>query len=187
MMSDSNTDEYWSESNDTVSGQNLLPATPKTTAAAKTLLNMATNEEETVDVQPAGIEKDIHVDVTSLKDLDPKVAEMYFTHLDAKLQADLGAKQMQLEQQRVHFELEKQRMEHELAKFRIEQEIQAAPSVVSETPNAIVRYKGPKVPKFVEGEDVDVYLRTFEKLARVHEWDRGHGQPDWLPCSPEKP
>ena len=29
-------------------------------------------------------------------------------------------------------------------------------------------YKGPQVPKFKEGDDVDVYLRTFERLAAVH-------------------
>ena len=33
--------------------------------------------------------------------------------------------------------------------------------------------KGPKVPKFTEKDDIDVYLCSFERLATVHGWDRG--------------
>ena len=35
-----------------------------------------------------------------------------------------------------------------------------------------VKYKGPMVPKFAEGEDIDDYLQTYEKLTTVHEWPR---------------
>lgn len=35
-----------------------------------------------------------------------------------------------------------------------------------------VKIKGPKIPKFVEGDDIEVFLRTFEKLAKVHNWDK---------------
>ena len=32
--------------------------------------------------------------------------------------------------------------------------------------------KGPKVPKFNEKNDIDVYLRSFERLATIHQWNR---------------
>ena len=35
-----------------------------------------------------------------------------------------------------------------------------------------IKYKGPKVPMFAEGEDIDDYLQPYEKLATVHEWPR---------------
>jgi hypothetical protein len=47
-----------------------------------------------------------------------------------------------------------------LEKLKIEKG--QTPSKVSDS-NA--KYKGPKVPKFEEGQDIDSYLHTFEKLA----------------------
>ena len=29
---------------------------------------------------------------------------------------------------------------------------------------------GPAVPKFKEGDGVEAYLQTFEKLGRIHQW-----------------
>ena len=32
--------------------------------------------------------------------------------------------------------------------------------------------KGPRIPTFREGEDIEVYLTTFERLAEANEWPR---------------
>ena len=31
------------------------------------------------------------------------------------------------------------------------------------------------LPKYVEGEDIDIFLRSFERLANLHKWPK----PDW--------
>ena len=59
-------------------------------------------------------------------------------------------------------------MEFQLNLEKLKIETGKTPSKVTDS-NA--KYKGPKVPKF-EGQDIDKYLHTFEKLAEVYEWPK---------------
>ncbi|XP_077987242.1 uncharacterized protein LOC144441327 [Glandiceps talaboti] len=67
----------------------------------------------------------------------------------------------QKQQHEFQAQLQAQQHEFQLKLMRLQTELVGAKTS---------QYKGPKVPKFEEGEDVDAYLRTFEKLAKVHEW-----------------
>lgn len=59
-------------------------------------------------------------------------------------------------------------MEFQLYLEKLKIETGKTPSKVTDS-NA--KYKGPKVPKF-EGQDINKYLHTFEKLAEVYEWPK---------------
>ena len=78
-------------------------------------------------------------------------------------------------QQEAQRQLEAEQRRHELDLERTRLEIM---NLQYERPDGIPRtrvkeYKGPKIPSYKEGSDIDVYLRTFEKLASVHGWERG--------------
>ena len=65
-------------------------------------------------------------------------------------------------------ETERLRLENE--RLSLDRERAGSPLVALHNED---HYKGPKVPKFKEGEtEIDAYLRTFEKLAHVHKWTR---------------
>ncbi|XP_070576386.1 uncharacterized protein [Ptychodera flava] len=74
---------------------------------------------------------------------------------------DLRIREMEEKQQKQNQEFQKQNQEFQLKLLQLQTELANAKKS---------EYKGPKVPKFEEGEDIDAYLRTFEKLAKVHEW-----------------
>jgi len=60
-------------------------------------------------------------------------------------------------------------MEFQLNLEKLKIEKGQTPSKVTDS-NA--KYKGPKVLKFKEGQDIDSYLHTFEKFAEVYEWPK---------------
>ena len=51
-----------------------------------------------------------------------------------------------------------------------ELELERAQTVLTESPRNTVQ--GPCVPMFREGEDIEVYLTTFERLAEANGWPR---------------
>ena len=48
--------------------------------------------------------------------------------------------------------------------------LEAQSRTASPSPSVTTSVKGPKLPKFTEGYEIDVSLRTFEKLALVQGW-----------------
>ena len=93
-----------------------------------------------------------------LKGLDPKLEALLVDQESARLkeldiQRECEAHQWQMERLRQDAEVNAQRQH---------------------TSGAVDsgHIKGLKVPKFTEKDDIDVYLRPFERLATVHGWDR---------------
>ena len=78
----------------------------------------------------------------------------------------LQLKRLEMEQQHQKLELEQRRMEHE---FRMKQlEVQGNPR------EGAVDSRSPKIPHFSEGDDVEIYLGTFERLATANKWKPRH-------------
>ena len=99
------------------------------------------------------------------------------------LTAYLEHKERMLErQQRAQMELMEQKLRHEkeLAHQKLEYEMQKLQIEKTPLPNkeseSGAKYKGPKVPKFEEGQDIDSYLHTFEKLAEFMNGNQTHGR-----------
>lgn len=110
--------------------------------------------------------EDEHVPLQDLKGMSMDTLSAYFDHRERLLERQQRAKLEMMEQKLKH-ERELAMFEHqkEMEKLRYSQE----KSQAKEVENGI-SYKGPKVPKFVEGQDIDSYLHTYEKLAEVYEW-----------------
>ncbi|XP_071490086.1 uncharacterized protein [Diadema antillarum] len=82
-----------------------------------------------------------------------------------------AARKESLEETRMRFELEKLRMQVRLAELEKEKRENmpvAAPGNASVVEGGIRR----QLPFYKEGEDVDVFLRTFEKMAHLNNWPR---------------
>ena len=89
----------------------------------------------------------------------------------------LEMKNEEREERRAERDLHKAKLEHEMKLQEIalkEKELELA----SESNVSVGSGGGKqwvKLPKFEEGHDVDVFLRSFEKMASLHKWSK----PDW--------
>lgn len=103
--------------------------------------------------------------------MSPETLKVYLEH---KQKIQMDKIKMELEKEKMHqrylLEAEKQKFsfELEMEKLKVSTESNANLSVKSEQ----VKYKGPKVPNLKEGDDIDSYLYTFEKLAEAYTWPR---------------
>ena len=84
-----------------------------------------------------------------------------------KLKLEMGERERDKEREFEERQRDKQR-EFEL-KLR-ELELERARAVRTESPRDTVQ--GPRVPMYREGEDIEIYLITFERLAEANGWPR---------------
>ena len=125
------------------------------------------------------------LDVDSLADVDEggmSVSTPISVHGDGvAVHPTMNNSQLQLEMKRLELEMErddrKMRMEMEQRKmdhqFRMKELEVSALHTSGFDANDVCRVsKGPEIPRFKEGDDVDVYLCTFEKLAEANGWSR---------------
>lgn len=98
-----------------------------------------------------------------LKGMDPKVAALLVEQetVRQKLEHELRLRELDAQRERETNQLELRRLENEAQ--------QNAHRLGQGTEGHV---KGPKVPKFTEKDDIDVYLCSFERLATVHGWER---------------
>ena len=87
---------------------------------------------------------------------------------------ELEIREMEISQERERQSLERDKIQAQLEMLRLQQQQPVASSPTQPvSTSAAASYDGfhnSPIQKFKEGEDVDVYLRTFEKLARVYQW-----------------
>ena len=100
-----------------------------------------------------------------LKGLDPKVAALLVDQESARQRFDYEMKLKELDIQREH-EAHQWQMERLRQEAKVNAQRQHTSGAVDSG-----HIKGPKVPKFTEKDDIDVYLQSFERLATVHGWD----------------
>jgi hypothetical protein len=85
-------------------------------------------------------------------------------------------------------EREERNAEREMKKAALEHEVKVRELAVKEeeiklalahggkvSGSSTVQRSHVKLPKFEEGQDVDVFLRSFEKMAALHKWEKS----DW--------
>lgn len=162
-MSDSDSSNSYSDASSLIQvGDSDVCITSQRHSAAIALLSLGSDTD---------IESPKMIPPSELKDLDPAVAKLILEQQAraAELEHELKLKELEASQERERQHTEVRRMELELEKVRLDAANQPTPRQQSSGHDDC---KGPKVPKFREGDDIDVYLRTFEKLATVHEWKR---------------
>ena len=97
---------------------------------------------------------------------DPAVLSLLIRQEELKLQRGREQRAHELELARLNAEQERMRFEIETKRLTLESQSRTS----SPGPNNMQILKGPKLPKYQEGGDIDVFLRTFERLASVHGW-----------------
>ena len=79
--------------------------------------------------------------------------------------------QYQLEEKKLQLQIERERMQHEYRMSELELR-KANQSVNTVSSTSTIGVKGPKIPYFSEGEDVEIYISTFERIASCNKWSR---------------
>lgn len=80
------------------------------------------------------------------------------------------------EREKLHFELEQGERLERSREIERKHEISMKELDHMNIPGKLGKY-GPKIPKYQEGEDIEAYLRTFERLAHANDWP----QNTWAP------
>ena len=70
----------------------------------------------------------------------------------------------EIEFKREEMQFQREQQAFELERLRLQQANRETSSVSGST--------APKMPKYVEGEDIEVFIATFEKLATANGWDK---------------
>ena len=125
------------------------------------------NLEETLVSETSEV-SDTDVSLNSIKGMDPEALKIFLAHKERMQQEKIRAELEKEERlQRYKLEANKQQYDYQLQleKLKVSEETNQGHSPVEE-----MRYKGPKVPKLNEGDDIDAYLHTFEKLAEAYNW-----------------
>ena len=89
---------------------------------------------------------------------------------------DKEEKRVERDERNAEREMKKATLEHELKVRELalkEEELKIAKAQGGKlNGSSSVQTSRVKLPKLVEGQDVDVFLRSFEKLAALHKWER---------------
>ncbi|KAI8498470.1 hypothetical protein Bbelb_236720 [Branchiostoma belcheri] len=103
------------------------------------------------------------------------------SHMEKEGEGATAIKLKELELDKMKLELEAIRAQHEAECKKIIEErrlLEAKASLgTGQATAATESTKGPKMPQFNEGEDVEVYLTTFERLAAANGWSKA----TWAP------
>lgn len=127
------------------------------------------NLEETI-ISESEVSHTTTEDVTldEVKGMDTESLRLLLEHKERMHQERL---RMQLEvserQHRYRLEFEQMKLNNEMKMKELE--VGRSHSPVDSEPEE-VKYKGPTMPRFNEGDDIDAYLHTFEKLAEAYKW-----------------
>ena len=97
-----------------------------------------------------------------------------------RLEHERANLELEKERERIRLEFEQEservrlRHEFELAEKQRQHELTMKDKDISkvEVKGKLLGKHGPKTPKLKEGDDIEAYLRTFERLARANEWER---------------
>ena len=73
----------------------------------------------------------------------------------------------EIEFKREEMQFQREQQAFELERLRLQQANREISSVSGSTAS--------KMPKYVEGEDIEVFIATFEKLATANGWDKPFG------------
>ena len=97
--------------------------------------------------------------------------------LEAQLRVEKDRLEREREREKHELEREREREKHELVMTEkreqaraLERNHELSMQHSSELNSSFLGKYGPKAPKFKEGEDVEAYLRTFERLAAANKW-----------------
>ena len=97
-----------------------------------------------------------------VREREQREHEIRLLELEARLKLDV----IELEKRKL-----KEQNEFEIRKLEIENQMKSE-SIEQQQNLELNKVKGPKMPKLNEGDDIEVFLRTFEKLATVHNWQQ---------------
>ena len=84
------------------------------------------------------------------------------------------------EREKQNAERDERNADREMKKAAMEHDVKLKELAVREQEAQSGNLRGPpvvsnqqqKLPKFEEGQDVDIFLRSFEKMAGLHKWPR---------------
>lgn len=100
--------------------------------------------------------------------LNPDVAKML---VDSQFRAEAQQREHEFRMKELEMKFNQDRLHAENRQLEFEMQRQASVDQMGSFPSE--ELKGLRLPKFEEGQDIDVFLRTFERLASAQSWPRG--------------